>query len=41
MGNPNIIMNIGLIIVKEIVYKGSFRYGVSAQGSGIMIQTQL
>jgi len=27
MGNPNVTMNISLIIFKELNYKGSFRYG--------------
>jgi len=29
MGNPNVVVNVGLLIQKEINYKGSFRYGVS------------
>jgi len=37
MGNPNVTMNIGSIIAKEIIYKGSFRYGVSAQAFGILV----
>lgn len=28
MGNPNVTINIGLVTTKELVYKGSFRYGV-------------
>jgi hypothetical protein len=28
MGNPNVTLNIGLLTTKEVVYKGSFRYGV-------------
>lgn len=28
MGNPNVNLNIGLLMVKELNYKGSFRYGV-------------
>jgi D-xylulose reductase len=32
MGNPNVTMNVATIIAKEIIYKGSFRYGVSVQG---------
>ena len=28
MGNPNVTLNVGLLISKEINYKGSFRYGV-------------
>lgn len=31
MGNPNVTMNVAPIIAKEIIYKGSFRYGVSVQ----------
>jgi D-xylulose reductase len=27
MGNPNVNLNIGLLMVKELNYKGSFRYG--------------
>jgi len=27
MGNPNVTMNVAPIIAKEIIYKGSFRYG--------------
>jgi len=27
MGNPNVLVNVGLLIQKEIAYKGSFRYG--------------
>ncbi|KAF8812548.1 xylitol dehydrogenase [Phlegmacium glaucopus] len=27
MGNPNVTMNVSLIITKELNYKGSFRYG--------------
>ena len=37
MGNPDVTINVTLIIIKEIVYKGSFRYGVSIQESGIMV----
>ena len=32
MGNPNVTMNVALIIAKEMIYKGSFRYGVSVKG---------
>jgi hypothetical protein len=39
MGNPNVTMNVATIIAKEIIYKGSFRYGVSVQGFGIFVQT--
>jgi len=28
MGNPNVTLNLGLLIAKEVNYKGSFRYGV-------------
>lgn len=28
MGNPNVTLNVGLLMVKELKYKGSFRYGV-------------
>ena len=28
MGNPNVTVNVGLLIQKELKYKGSFRYGV-------------
>ena len=28
MGNSNIMLNVGMLIVKEVTYKGSFRYGV-------------
>ena len=28
MGHPNIAINVGLLITKELNYKGSFRYGV-------------
>lgn len=28
MGNPNVTIDIGAVITKELVYKGSFRYGV-------------
>jgi D-xylulose reductase len=28
MGSPNVTINLGLIMVKELSYKGSFRYGV-------------
>lgn len=28
MGAPNVTINLGLLIVKELNYKGSFRYGV-------------
>ena len=35
MGNPNVTLNIGLIILKELNYKGSFRYGVGDRDSGI------
>ncbi|KAH6915340.1 xylitol dehydrogenase [Coprinopsis sp. MPI-PUGE-AT-0042] len=27
MGNPNVTIDIGVLLVKELVYKGSFRYG--------------
>ncbi|KAJ8519396.1 hypothetical protein ONZ45_g3660 [Pleurotus djamor] len=27
MGNPNITVNVAMLMVKELVYKGSFRYG--------------
>jgi len=27
MGNPNATINLGMLMVKELVYKGSFRYG--------------
>ncbi|TFK29381.1 xylitol dehydrogenase [Coprinopsis marcescibilis] len=27
MGNPNVTIDIGVLITKEVVYKGSFRYG--------------
>jgi D-xylulose reductase len=29
MGNPNVTIDIGVLLTKELVYKGSFRYGVS------------
>lgn len=29
MGSPNIAVNVGLLIQKEVKYQGSFRYGVS------------
>ena len=28
MGNPNITIDLGMVMVKELVFKGSFRYGV-------------
>lgn len=28
MGNPNVTLNLGLLMTKELNYKGSFRYGV-------------
>jgi len=28
MGNPNVAVNVGLLIQKELKYRGSFRYGV-------------
>lgn len=28
MGNPNVTVNISLLTIKELTYKGSFRYGV-------------
>lgn len=28
MGNPNVAINLGMLITKELNYKGSFRYGV-------------
>jgi len=28
MGNPNVTLNLGLLLTKELNYKGSFRYGV-------------
>lgn len=28
MGNTNVTVNISLLTVKELTYKGSFRYGV-------------
>jgi hypothetical protein len=31
MGNPNVAVNVGLLIQKEIKYQGSFRYGVSVR----------
>jgi hypothetical protein len=31
MGNPNVAVNVGLLIQKELKYRGSFRYGVSDQ----------
>jgi len=30
MGNPNVTLNLGLLMTKELNYKGSFRYGVCA-----------
>lgn len=37
MGNPNVTMNVAPIIAKEVSYKGSFRYGVSVWGFGILV----
>lgn len=31
MGNPNVAVNVGLLVQKELKYRGSFRYGVSIQ----------
>lgn len=28
MGNPDVTINLGMLMTKELVYKGSFRYGV-------------
>lgn len=28
MGNPEVTINVGVLITKELNYKGSFRYGV-------------
>lgn len=29
MGNPDVTINLGMLMVKELNYKGSFRYGVN------------
>lgn len=29
MGNPNVQIDVSLLISKQLTYKGSFRYGVS------------
>ena len=29
MGNPNIVIDMFVVISKELILKGSFRYGVS------------
>lgn len=29
MGAPNVVINVGLLMIKEVTYKGSFRYGAS------------
>lgn len=29
MGAPNVTINLGLLMIKEVTYKGSFRYGAS------------
>jgi len=29
MGNPHVAINLGMLMNKELNYKGSFRYGVS------------
>ena len=29
MGKPDVTIDIGALMTKEVIYKGSFRYGVS------------
>ena len=29
MGKPDVTIDLGMLITKEVTYKGSFRYGVS------------
>ena len=31
MGKPDVTLDLGMLITKEVTYKGSFRYGVSHQ----------
>lgn len=31
MGNPDVAINLSMLMTKELVYKGSFRYGVSIE----------
>ncbi|KAF9464440.1 xylitol dehydrogenase [Collybia nuda] len=40
MGNPNVTINIGLVTTKELVYKGSFRYGAGDYPLAIALVAQ-
>lgn len=41
MGNPNVTLNLGLLMTKELNYKGSFRYGVRSRFSSCAPQLHL
>ncbi|KAJ7638926.1 xylitol dehydrogenase [Roridomyces roridus] len=40
MGNPNVTVNLSMLMVKELVYKGSFRYGPGAYPLAIALVAQ-
>ncbi|KAG7094045.1 hypothetical protein E1B28_007666 [Marasmius oreades] len=40
MGNPNVTIDLGMIMVKELVFKGSFRYGPGAYALAIALVSQ-
>ncbi|KAF9269140.1 xylitol dehydrogenase [Marasmius fiardii PR-910] len=40
MGNPNVTIDLGMVMVKELVFKGSFRYGPGAYALAIALVSQ-
>ncbi|KAL0072246.1 hypothetical protein AAF712_000006 [Marasmius tenuissimus] len=40
MGNPNITIDLGMVMVKELVFKGSFRYGPGDYALAIALVSQ-